>query len=76
MTEWLSRDKQSNIDMGDMWPSEALAELLSQCGDDEDREAILDGTIIAEGKRQSCRDIAEGSSPPRPGATTGRANRR
>lgn len=46
VTFWQRADKQGGYDMGGMTASDALAELLAQCGEDSQREAILDGHFI------------------------------
>lgn len=42
VTYWIGSDG-SDLDMSGMTASEALAELLSQCGTDDERAAILAG---------------------------------
>jgi len=42
---WTSKDGQSSIDMSDATEKEAWAELLEQCGSEEERAGILAGTL-------------------------------
>ena len=42
VTDWIGADG-SGLDMSEMTASEALAELLAQCGTGEERTAILAG---------------------------------
>jgi hypothetical protein len=47
---WLSADKQSSLDMSGMDAHVALAELLEQCGDEEDIREVSEGsfTLLSE----------------------------
>ena len=42
---WTSADGQQSMDMGDDTEEQALATLLDQCTDDEDRRDIRSGTF-------------------------------
>lgn len=46
VTRWVSKDGQSSIDMAGATAAEAVAELLSQCGDNVQRAAILAGSFV------------------------------
>lgn len=46
VTFWRGADGQGDYDMTGMTASAALAELLGQCGEDAQREAILAGHFI------------------------------
>ena len=49
VTFWVSADGQGSIDMTGATAAEALAELLAQCGEDDQRDAILAGAFqVAE----------------------------
>ena len=50
VTFWISKDGQSSLAMGNTSPEGALTELLSQCGTDEARIAIMDGAIRWHGQ--------------------------
>ena len=51
VTEWISEDGQGSYDMtggepASMTAAEALTELLSQCGEETQRDSILAGRFI------------------------------
>lgn len=45
---WVSADKQSTIDTRGAPAEQALAELLEQCGSDEQRAEIMSGAFVIE----------------------------
>jgi len=45
VTVWWSADRQASIDVDGMTAAEALAELLAQCGTEDDQEDILAGAF-------------------------------
>ena len=46
VTYWISADGQGSYDMYGMTAADALAELLGQCGEDDQRDGILAGSFI------------------------------
>jgi hypothetical protein len=48
VTLWRSADGQSTIDMSGATAAEAVAELLAQCGSEDERAGILAGSFTAQ----------------------------
>jgi hypothetical protein len=50
VTWWTSADGRRELDMTGSTASEALAELLSQCTDDEQRASIMSGAMYLDAR--------------------------
>jgi hypothetical protein len=52
VTWWTSADRRRELDMTGSTAAEALAELMGQCTDDEQRTSILSGTMALAAAQQ------------------------